>query len=48
MYTKWYKNIIKFGEAEIEKHKFHKHEIQILIYDVDINKILVPNKVFFR
>ena len=39
--------IIKFGETEIEKYKFHQHKYLIVIYDVDINKILVSSKVFF-
>ena len=43
-----YKNcqkIIKFGETEIEKHKFHKRKNSISIFNVDINGILVSNKV---
>ena len=31
----------------IEKHKFHQHKNSISIYGVDINKILVSNKVSF-
>ena len=34
------KKIMKFGETEIEKHKFHQDENRILIYNIDINKIL--------
>ena len=37
--------IIKFGETEIEKHKFHQNKNPFLIYDLDINEILVSNKV---
>ena len=41
------KKIVTFGETDIEKHKFHGHKNPILVYDVDINKILVSNKVSF-
>ena len=34
-------------ETEIEKHKFHQQKHLISIYNVNINKILVSNKVFF-
>lgn len=36
-----------FGDTEIEKHKFHYHKFLILIYVVDINKIIVSNKFSF-
>ena len=36
-----------FGDTEIEKHKFHNHKNLIPIYDVDINKIIVSNRVSF-
>ena len=41
------KTIIKFGDIEIEKLKFHQHKSPILINNIDINKILVSNKVSF-
>ena len=41
------KKIISFGETEIEKHKFYQHKHSVSIYDIDINKILVPNKAFW-
>ena len=41
------KTIIKFGDIEIQKQKFHQHKRPISIKDVDINKIVVSNKVFF-
>ena len=40
--------IIKFGDTEIEKHKFHQRKQPILINNVDINKTLVSNKISFR
>ena len=42
-----YNKIITFGETEIEKHKYHQHKNPTLICDVDINKVVVSNKVSF-
>ena len=39
--------MIKFGDAEVEKHKFHQHKNPISIYDVDIDKIVISKKVSF-
>ena len=39
------KQIVTFVDYETEKHKFHQHKNSISIYDVDIKKILVSNKV---
>ena len=36
---------MKSDETKIEKYKFKLHKNPIWIHDVDINKILVPNKV---
>ena len=33
------KAVIKFGDIEIEKQKFHQHKRPISINDIDINKI---------
>ena len=41
------KNIIKFGDTEIEKHKFLQHKSPISIKNIDIDKIVVSNKVSF-
>ena len=41
------KTIIKFSDIEIQKQKFHQHKLPISIKDVDINKIVVSNKVSF-
>ena len=41
------KAIIKFGYIEIQKQKFHLHEGPISIKNVDIDKIVVSNKVPF-
>ena len=35
----------KIGDTEIEKHKFHQYKSLISINNIDINKIVVSNKV---
>ena len=42
------KKITKFGDTEIEKHKFHQHKSPVSINNIDINKIVVSNKSLFR
>ena len=42
------KEIITFGDIEVEKHKFDKHKKSILIHDVDISKIVASGKFLFR
>ena len=39
------KTVIKFGDIEIEKHKFHPNRSPFLIKNIDINKIVVSIKV---
>ena len=39
--------IIKFGDIEIQKQKFHQHKRPISMKNIDINKIVVSNKVSF-
>ena len=39
--------IIKFGEIEIQKQKFHQHKGPISIQNIDFNKIVVSTKVSF-
>ena len=41
------KTIIKFGDIEIEKQKFHQNKKPISIKNIDINKIVVSNKISF-
>ena len=41
------KEIIKFDDTEIEEYKFHQNKSLILINDIDINKIVVSNKLPF-
>ena len=45
-YIKMDKNI-KFDDTEIEKYNFLQNKSPILIGNVDINKIVVSNEVFF-
>ena len=39
--------MIKFADTEIEKYKFHQHKSPISVNNIDINKIIVSNKVSF-
>ena len=41
------RTIFKFGDIEIQKQKLHLHEKPISIKNIDINKIVVSNKVSF-
>ena len=41
------KEIIAFGNTEVEKRQFHQNKNPILIYDVNIGKIVVPIKFPF-
>ena len=41
------KPIIKFGDIEIEKQKFHQYKKPISTKNIDINKIVSSNKVSF-
>ena len=46
LYIKIEKTNIKFGGIEIEK-RFHQHKRHISIENIDINKIVLSNKVSF-
>ena len=41
------KETITFGKIEVEKQKFHQHKSPISIYDVNIDRIVIPNMVLF-
>ena len=41
------KTNIKFGDIEIEKQKFHQNKRPIAIKNIDVNKIVLSNKVSF-
>ena len=48
LYIKIDKKIIKFGDTEIEEYEFHhQHKSPISINNIDINKIVVTNKLPF-
>ena len=37
----------KFDDTEIEKYKFHQYKSPISIDNIDVNKIVVSNKISF-
>ena len=39
------REILKLGDIEIEKHRFYCHKNPIFIKNVDIEKVLVSNKI---
>ena len=39
------KEILTFGDIEIEKNEFYCHESPIFLKDVDIEKVLVSSKI---
>ena len=41
------KTIIKFGDVEIKKQKFHQHKTPISVKNIATNKLVVSNKVSF-
>ena len=41
------KEILTFGNIEIEKNKFHRCKTPIFLKDADIEKVLVSNKISF-
>ena len=48
MYIKTEKTFVKIGDIEIKKRKFHQHKRPISIKNININKIVVCNKVLFH
>ena len=41
------RTLIKIGDIKIEKQKFYQYKRPISIKNIDINKIVVSNKVYF-
>ena len=41
------KTVIELGDIEMEKQIFHQHKRPISIKDININKIVISNKVSF-
>ena len=42
------KEIIAFGDIEVEKHKFDQHKNPMSIYNINIDKIVVSSKVSYE
>ena len=42
------KEIIAFGDLEVEKHKFDQHKNPMLIYNINIDRIVVTSKVSYE
>ena len=47
LYMKIGKEILTFEDIETEKNKFHRNKILLFLKDVDIEKVLVSNKISF-
>ena len=41
------KEILTFRDIEIEKNKFYRNKTPIFLKDVDIEKVLISNKISF-
>ena len=39
------KETLAFGDIEFEKNKFYCHKIPIFLKNVDIEKVLISNKI---
>ena len=39
------KESLTFGDIEIKKNKFYRHKSPVFLKDVDIEKVLVSNKI---
>ena len=46
IYIKTEKTVIRFGDIEIEKQKFHQRKRPFSIKNIDTNKIVASKKVF--
>ena len=46
-YIKMEETIINFSDSKMQKQKCHQHKGPISIKNVDIDKVIVPNKVPF-
>ena len=47
VFIKMKKTTIKFDDLEIQKQNFHQHIRPISVKNVDINKVVVSNKLSF-
>ena len=46
-HAKMGKEILTFGNIEIEKSKFYHYKSPVFLRDIDIEKVLVCNKISF-
>ena len=46
-YIKMDKKVIKFDDTVIKKYKLHQYRRPISIDNIDVNKIVVSNRIFF-
>ena len=42
------KDILTFGDIEIEKHKFYQYDSPIFLKDRDIDNVLVSNNILTK
>ena len=47
-YIKMVKETARFGNIKIENNKFYRHKTPIILGDVDIEKVVISNKISFR
>ena len=41
------KEVLTFGDIELKKNKFYHYKSPVTLRDVDIEKVLVPNNIFW-
>ena len=46
-YIKMFKKSMKFDDTETGKYNIHQYKRPILIDNIDVNKIIVSNKIYF-
>ena len=46
-YIRMNKKIIKFDDTQIEKYKFQQYKSPFLMNNIDVNKIVLSNKISF-
>ena len=46
-YIRMNKKIIKFDDTQIEKYKFQQYKSPFLMDNIDVNKIVLSNKISF-
>ena len=46
-YIRMNKKIMKFDDTQIEKYKFQQYKSPFLMDNIDVNKIVLSNKISF-